>query len=175
METVSPAPSVVTEVTAEDYFRFAWSHNFHESSLRRRVWGSYVVAVAGMTWNLSYQIPASLAALAGVAMACAAPFLYRWHLRYEASRTVRAAPENYGMGSMQLLPEGIHERSDLGVVTLAWTAVKRIVVTPEVIYFYRGQHTALIVPRRCFASPEAADAFVATARQYHAAATGSRS
>src|SRR5437867_7478578 len=92
METISPAPSVVTEVTAEDVFRFSLYHTFHDPGQRWRVWVSYLVAVAGVVWNLAYQVPTSLAVLAGVAMACAAPFLYRSYLRCEANRAVRDSP-----------------------------------------------------------------------------------
>jgi hypothetical protein len=171
VETASLAPSVVTEVTAEDVFRFSWYHIFHEPNQRCRVWISYLVVVTGGVWNLAYQLPASLVVLIGAAIAGAAPFLYRWQLRSEAHRAVRIAPENYGTGTMQLLPEGVRDHSDQAVVTFAWTVFKRIVATPEAIYFYRGQATALIVPRRCFASSQAAEAFITVAQQYHAAAT----
>jgi hypothetical protein len=172
MEIARPTPTVVTQVTAEDLFQFSSYHLWHEPNQRYRVWASYLVAVAGVPWILANQVPFSLALLAGAAVAVAAPFLYRWYLRCEANRAVRAAPENYGIGTVQLLPEGIHEQSELGLVTIAWSVVTRIVVAPEAVYFYRGSHNAWIVPRRCFASAVAAEAFVADAQQFHAAATG---
>ena len=69
----------------------------------------------------------------------AAPFLLRWRVRWHACQAVRAAPESYGTGTLELLPEGVHERSELGIAMFAWIAIKRIVVTSQAIYFYHGR------------------------------------
>jgi hypothetical protein len=54
-----------------------------------------------------------------------------------------------------------------------WQAAVRIVDMPDYILFYRNQNMADVIPIRAFATPEAAETFLRTAREWHAAATGS--
>src|SRR5438128_1954575 len=74
MNTANQRPTVTTHVTAEDLFRFSWYHIFHEPEQKWRAWLSYFIAVAGVVWTLAPMISMGLAILAGVAMACGAPF-----------------------------------------------------------------------------------------------------
>jgi hypothetical protein len=53
-------------------------------------------------------------------------------------------------------------------VSIAWHAVREIVEHGEYIFFFTAETEALILPKRAFADHRLAQAFLDTARRYHA-------
>lgn len=73
----------------------------------------------------------------------------------------------------RLTPAG--NTAGLGPQTLPWAAVRLVEVRHDAVFFWvktLEHRRRLVLPRRAFASPHEADAFLAAAVAWHAAATG---
>lgn len=58
--------------------------------------------------------------------------------------------------------------------TLAWSNIARVVATRRSVLLFTGRNSAIIVPKRAFDTPEAADAFAASAQHFWTEATGGK-
>src|SRR5262249_36003484 len=72
-----------------------------------------------------------------------------------------------GEHAITLTPEALQERTPVNDSKFAWRGLFRIDSTPEHIFIFVQPNAAHIIPRRAFATPAEADAFLATARSYY--------
>jgi hypothetical protein len=70
---------------------------------------------------------------------------------------------------IELAPDGVHWSSKRGEGRTNWSAVHKIEETKQHIYIFVDRAAAHVLPRRNFATPEAATAFVKLALQYFSA------
>ena len=61
--------------------------------------------------------------------------------------------------------EGLRTSSENGESLMRWRAIKEIAVIRDTIYLSLGAGTAIVIPKRSFASPAAAEGMVAFARE----------
>jgi hypothetical protein len=68
---------------------------------------------------------------------------------------------------VEISPQGIADASDLRQSSTAWRAVERVVKIGDYTFVYVSASSAIIVPRRAFATPTEFEEFVRTTRSYH--------
>ncbi len=90
-------------------------------------------------------------------------------------RLMRVNANRLAMQGQQIVtigPEGMRIRNNLTDSLLFWPAFKEITADTNNLYFihHGNRLIANLIPRRAFATPQDADAFLAWARQYQAAA-----
>jgi hypothetical protein len=154
----------------KDIYRFLKHHTVRKH--RGWTWGAYVLAIL---WFGSLPAREGKWIEAGVLCilltALFPPILFGI-LRLQALNWTRNNPlMTTRPATLEVTAEGVHSRGEWGEARVAWNSYHEIVGTPEQILLYRGKTFAEIVPRAAFASPEAADAFLHAAQQWHAAAT----
>lgn len=76
--------------------------------------------------------------------------------------------QHYGRRQVVINPRHIIEVTAFAEHRLAWSAVMKIENTPTDIYVFNSPMSAIVIPRRGFATPRDADAFFGLAMQYHA-------
>ena len=65
----------------------------------------------------------------------------------------------------QVLDEGFYCENTRGQSVNRWTAVMRLLETEKYLYVMLALRTGYVLPKRCFATPEAATAFAGEIRQ----------
>lgn len=95
-------------------------------------------------------------------MAFFLPFLTKGHIN----------PDGHFLAATQftLLPEGFTIQTRYTQGQVEWRGVQRIAVMNDLLLIYVDTMIAYIIPKRCFASPEAAMAFYQQAQSYWQAA-----
>jgi len=99
------------------------------------------------------------------------PWVYRRKLRKIVDGMVSEG-KNRGLFShhrVTISPEGVTDSGEHNQTATAWRAVERVAAAGEHAYIYTSALSAIIVPRRAFASPSEFEAFVQTAREYQGA------
>lgn len=94
--------------------------------------------------------------------------LLRWRAgRIRRSRS-RWKPELQGEQIISISPEGLHYRTSLTNSEISWDAIKTITADRYGLYFIRlsDRLVAHAIPRRAFAAPQEAEAFLAQAQSY---------
>jgi YcxB-like protein len=163
-------PKVTFSVTPEDLFRFKWHHLLHRYPYLLGGYYLLIIAFAFYTAFTAWQGSLPMALTFALFAAVFAPVVFRWLLRKQAQRTFRSIPAQTRQSTIELSRVGIRQSGEYGEGTFHWTALYRVVGTPEQIALYLHRHMAIIIPRRAFPTPEAADAFLGAARTWHAAA-----
>ncbi len=84
--------------------------------------------------------------------------------------TLRLDPTLQGEHIITISPEGFRHRTSLTDSFISWRAVKEITADKHSIYFLlqSGQMRGHVIPRRAFAAPQHAEAFLGWARTYWA-------
>lgn len=168
--TATAAPlTVETEITEEDYYRFALLLNQEDWTARLKKWLGYpaLVGASGFSAAPLLPLPGVLAVMALAAVAL--PLAWTGYLR-AMSRALARAPGGSGRSRVTISPEGVHEVSAEGEISLAWTRFQRIAAGPEQLLFYYEPTSALLIPRRSFPQATAADQFYQAAHHWHRAA-----
>src|SRR5207247_1103750 len=78
-----------------------------------------------------------------------------------------------GEQSVAISPAEVLWTWETGRSTQEWSAFQRIADSRDYILFYRGPSFAQLIPRRAFATPDAADVFLQCATEWHAAVRAS--
>jgi hypothetical protein len=176
-----------TELTVEfiiapaDFVAF---QRYHLFSQRRRLWimgvsfvlvlpilivGGVNLAIAiGEHWAYSPDIWEMVGATAGLSALYAVVLFGSFYvrLRWLYPRKYAGPGFRHIMGPKRyaFTPEGIDAQSDIGTSMTRWSAIHRIGVGRNGVYFYLNPTLALILPRHALKSDEAWNEFVGRAQ-----------
>jgi hypothetical protein len=80
----------------------------------------------------------------------------------------REIPEKGQLGRhhMRIDETGVYESTAVGETRVAWAGIDRIDRDEDAIFIYTTPHAAHMIPRRAFATPDAADSFADLAESY---------
>lgn len=87
-------------------------------------------------------------------------------------RRARQSPDALTPQTITISPRGFHQTLWSSAGTIQWSGFRDILTGADCILFMRSARSAILVPRRAFASPAEADAFYELARQYWREASG---
>jgi hypothetical protein len=177
------AMEVEFDLTAEDFIAF---NLYHQERLpwgrRHPQWPWWVIlGVFGVVLGFTTVVAgtdnergllATVGVLGGTAVwAGYSLFMWRERIANQVRRELRRSESGLQEGwfRLKIKPEGITVTDEDGRTTLRWQRVERIAVTDDYAFFYVGEKTASILPRRAFATAEEFKNFVETARQYRKA------
>jgi hypothetical protein len=168
---MSPTPlRVAYEVTEEDLLHFHIHHRKQQpgyllqSVLALLLWGGAIV------FAIYPYVPLPVALLASAVGVAAAFPLSRWSARQRVREFVRGVPQAVGKSTMEITPEGVRDATEGETMFSNWSSYQRIDTSPELLLFYKGPDHAVVVPRHAFPSPEAAETFLTSAKEWHAQA-----
>jgi len=88
----------------------------------------------------------------------------RWRIRSRSNRN----PELQGERIITISPEGLRQRTNLMDFLVSWHAIETITTDKYSLYFIRrsSRLVAHVIPRRAFATPQEAQAFLTLAQSY---------
>lgn len=172
------------DLTEDDYMQYIQYH-FRRSddakAGRRRmaIFGTmaFVVFAYGTKDDPHYgiQAPALYAVRLALTVAAAA-FFISIYFRVARPLLMRGMVRNsrlrqsLGKTRLELQDDGVHVINDDGRGRLTWEACRGVVEESDYIYLIMAPMRAFVVPKRAFATPDDAKAFVGIARErYHAA------
>lgn len=177
-------------LTERDVFQFMQHHAAHAPGRRRWLWALYAIWIIGPTLlvlNLDYELSPNdplfhsmrwimaavtipICAVGGLAFYWSMKGVERLVLGYNARAWSRQTNGVVGDWAVAISPDGVSSTSASQEGALKWNGVQRIVGAPDHLLFYQGRNYAQIIPRRAFASPEAAEEALRRAQAWHAAA-----
>ena len=166
------------EITRDDLFAFQWRAAFTSPSARRRRWKVYA------TWFLALLLFAIVPAIGADGFAPSRiNFIFlltgfplvaflQWLLERRLMRGAilglvgQERPEGGQLGRhrVELSDGGLLERTAVGESRISWAGVDRVEEDPHYIYIYTSVAAAHVVPKRAFAAPSGAEAFLLYAR-----------
>jgi hypothetical protein len=171
---------VTFKVTERDVLRFVRFHLLHAPGSRLWTWGLYLAWILWPAYTavtVDYELPPDhplfrtmplIAASITIPLCALTGVLFFWFMTWvNAKQWSRQTIGVIGEGTVEISPEAVSRTWETGESLQKWSAFQQIVGTPEFILFYQGQNFAQIIPRRAFASPEAAEAFLQSAQQWH--------
>lgn len=97
-------------------------------------------------------------------------FIYRFLFQYSPVKWSHPQGSLLCPKEIRIDGEGLHQSSKHGASTAFWPGILNIEDTGDMIYFYVDLTSAYFIPKRFFANPEEAAAFVTQARHYWNAA-----
>jgi YcxB-like protein len=164
-------------LTPEDSMRFRLAHG----CFYWRIIGLFVVLVLALYMEIWQAVSGQATAheravlamtlLTGVGIfgvvICICWLYYRW----DEARWHRKIGDTLADCTLSISPEGVFWSDKQTESRLRWSAVKRTRATRDHLAFYLDTDAALIIPRRAFASPAKAEAFLQAAMAWHQAAT----
>jgi hypothetical protein len=156
-------------LTEQDVYQFYVYHVLHEPSMRA-VLLLAVLFVFGFTAALFVKHGFAASLVAGLLAVIGFVLLYRALLRRKARQADRMMIGCLGEHQMGISPDGLFESSPNGEGSRRWEAIERVVGMSTGLCFYLGKGFGVIIPRRAFASPEAAATFLRAAQRWHAEA-----
>ncbi len=94
--------------------------------------------------------------------------LLRWRIGQTRRNRSNWPPEMQGEQIITISPEGLRHRTGLTDSLISWDAIKTITADRYGLYFIRRSNrlVAHAIPRRAFATPQEAEAFLAQAQEY---------
>lgn len=94
--------------------------------------------------------------------------LLRWRIGQTRRTRSNWPPEMQGEQIISINPEGLRHRTSLTDSQISWDAIKTITADRYGLYFIRHSNrpVAHAIPRRAFATPQEAEAFLVLARSY---------
>ncbi len=179
------------EITRDDLIAFNLHHHYQSSIGRRQYrlvsWVGPSVALALVSIMVWYftdwkaaSLPRTALDLLPVTGLVAFHFFYvRWAYRRRVRRIItRMVSEGknralFGRHRVALSAEGITEAGELSQSATAWAAVERVSRHENYAFVYTSALSAIIVPRRAFATAAEFEQFVKTAGDYRAQAADS--
>ena len=96
--------------------------------------------------------------------------VWRWTNRFRTKSLLDPKGSFLSPTQIRLAADGVHWASDRGEGRTNWNAVQKIEETARHVYVFIDRAAAHVVPKRDFANPGEAAAFVGLARSYHSAA-----
>jgi hypothetical protein len=157
---------------------------FHETAIATRrgkqlvgwIFGAGAILLWVLGWFAGPDDRLFAWAVAGaLSLLCAVwPAIYRWRVRRLVSNISReGSPLNLvGPRRMTLTREYVVVSSPVSQTTLRWIGVSQVVRRPDALYLTVSSFSALLVPRRAFASDAQFAQFAQAAQDYHAGASG---
>lgn len=178
------------ELTLDDLVQYSLYHFFKESPSSRRGYlfrwlfppCVAVATAAAVFWLLTARKP-----LFGMAAVASSPLLvfavvhllvypsyFRRHYIAVVKRLYSEGRNRSLLGPHEVVlsAHSMQSKSELVETTYKWPAVEKIVATPDYAFFYASALSAIVIPRRAFASDEEFKHFVETARKYQEARDG---
>jgi len=166
----------------DDLVALTWLEAKRSPTLRRQYFGTYFgvpTAVAGL-WLAVVLLTSEDSAGhigTGIAVVAFAVFwFFWWPAKY--SKTIRKYVQTTlkeGRSRVQLAERhivcdtlGIKTHTDFGDDTLKWQAIQRMEETNDRLFLFLAQFSAVVVPRRAFASAQEFQEFVGFVRQLYA-------
>jgi len=172
------------ELTLDDLV--GWSETMHRTNKtaregKRAAWVLFGLATAMilLVSMISEPINYPLAAIGivfGLLTVGGWPLLYRWRIRRQIHRFY-ADRQNYnvvGPRRVIITPEFVTYSSPVSQTVMRWVGLERIITDPHALYILVAVTSAVIVPRRAFASDADFARFVATAHEFHSRAGSMR-
>lgn len=120
-------------------------------------------ALTGSPSNIVVNIAPILLILVGVAIGV---LLIRRRIFGSMARRLAAQGEH----TITIGPEGFRHKTNLSDSLISWRAIKEIKADTHNLYFMADSNVVMahVIPRRAFATPQAADAFLGWAKSYWA-------
>jgi hypothetical protein len=163
--------SVTYHLTPDDLFAY------HKDLLLRkpRGWAAIFAIYCFLLTFVLAIIPSSRANITTALVVAVIYVPLGWaYLRRYARRSYTTRRGMSDTWHIEIGPSGVSSSAQMGQGVLKWTAIERIDATREHIFFYLDKIRPVIIPRRAFASPATAEAFIEKAARWHAAATRGR-
>ncbi len=112
----------------------------------------------------------SISIVVFLAFICLVVLLIRFRITRGAARRLAAQGEH----TITISPEGFRHKNNLSDSLISWQAIKEIKTDAYNLYFMVDSNVAMahVIPRRAFASPQAADTFLGWAKSYWATGHG---
>jgi hypothetical protein len=181
MPTAEGSHTLEVDLTWADLRRFMSYHTLHEPLSRTVMIVGYVGWIAYWTYStctldmsqrgdgsLAKTLPAVYTLLTAIVAAVAGILWYHLFLWGMTSRIFRQSVGGVGAGTVTISPAGVTRSWPTGETRVDWSAVRQILDTRKDVYFFLSRIHAFAIPRRCFPSAAAADAFVQAAREWRA-------
>ncbi len=174
------AQQVMVQFSEQEYFSFA-AEIMKPLRRRRFMQCSAVMALGVASGLVAHAVAQILSKTTALSASFYLPVfvllflpLYLGSLRLFRAYFLRGHFNNRGnfLRRMQfsLQPSALIIASDISHTQMSWRGILKIVSTKDLILFYVDNMQAHIAPKRCFASPEAAEAFYQQALTYWQAA-----
>jgi hypothetical protein len=174
----APPLTINYELTEADLKRF-FRHQLWGTPRKRLLWfvglpgGLAVLTLAQWLWGLHRGESAADAWTAllipTLALAVTLPVIFVM-LPGRLARLGARSPGTLGPLSVEVSAARLVSRTPHGETVREWPSIHEIVETPDLLLFYVSTSQAILVPRRVFHSPVAAQSFLGVARAYRAAA-----
>jgi YcxB-like protein len=158
-------------ITEEDVFQYMRYHGLYIWNTTIWVAIAYCFVAVGILAALDGFSAVVWMLMSGLLAVAVGVGCHRSYLRRRAHRLCRETAGATGEWLLEITSDGLFCSAELGESTIKWPAYTHVFGTSEHIYLYRGPQRAIIIPRRAFASPEEAEAFLQAAQEWHAAAT----
>ena len=110
----------------------------------------------------------SLAALFVLTAAWVAYLL--WAQRRAVITQAQARPGALGLHTVSLRPDGLYNQTSVQDTRVKWQNITEVADSPQIIALFLSPRFGFIVPKRAFADPAQASAFLETARAYRRSA-----
>jgi len=130
--------------------------------------GLVMITVASATWTITTAHPAGplvTFALAGIT----GLFAMRQDPSYRLSERLRAPQGDFCPMTVRMDKTGVVETAAMGERRFGWDAVTDVIEGKSLIVLRTGPEDGIVIPRKSFATPRAADTFLRTAQAYHGA------
>jgi hypothetical protein len=178
---MNPGTSVRFDFTQDDFIAFNLYHHAHSPATRsikaRMIF--FILAIGAVSLAIKLLRPQSHDVLWGFALgsvigALIFPWSFRRSLRRNVGKMLSEGKNKNLLGPREIVlsPAELRSTGSMGAATTAWPAVERIVKGDDVLYLYTTSMSAVVVPRRAFASDAEFALFEETARKYLAEAAG---
>jgi hypothetical protein len=172
------------QITKDDLSAFSLYHHFHSPTARRQYLRSWFIPVVmlllaciGIWYLADRERGTPLRTFLDLLPLFSVVPLYLIYFPWAYRRKVRKiiagmASEGHNRGlfsqhRVAISPEGITDASELRQSSTAWRGVERIARNGDYAFVYVSAFSAIIVPRRAFASSTGFEEFVRAASSYH--------
>jgi hypothetical protein len=169
--------------TLDDLVAFSDFHAAHSTTVKQNIrltrWTSAVLVIALTFAALTFVTDDSMALSAkvfgalvgGVFMFVVVPHLTRWNLRVQMRKILREGRNKSVVGEheLEILDEGLLERTEYNETKSSWAGIERVVSTPQYTFIYITSVSAHVIPRESVSEGDY-DAFIQElTRRIHAA------
>lgn len=176
LPATQPVASVEFQLTEGDLLTYQHFRLWNEAAGRKRLLRDWLLAVLGYAvFAVVLHLAAGgiqwyLLALTIVILSALHPLL-AWRGRVlSVRRRLADQPDLEAPRTVTLSAEGCYGRAEGVEIRRSWHSIREIVSTVEHLYFIQDDIHAIVIPRRAFSSPAAAERFAAIARDLRQAA-----
>ena len=93
-----------------------------------------------------------------------------WAHRQAVISLAQARTGDLGLHTVSLQPDGLYNQTSILETRVKWQNITEVADSPQIIALFLSPRFGFIVPKRAFADPAQASAFLETARAYHRSA-----